>query len=232
MDKTVLAKGKMELEPQKTEVERQFYEALAKRKTELESQQAEVEKQLSYLERKRMEIKEQLIAVGILLHLPINLPNQGQVPEKNDVRNTMGELDELGEFMLALRAKGWFIEEHGRKPRIYLCNRGGKTVELWLKFSKRHEASGQYWFGLNADRLENKSGGVILLLDTHEHYVCLPFLKLREILEGAKNTETGQKFQIRQNGGQVELQPTGSNRKWFNVSSYYNGEGLQKIGIN
>lgn len=196
--------------------------ALARWKTEMESELAEVEKQLSNIERRRAVLKAQLVAVITLL----SPTEQVQAPEKYEVR------DPVGEFTANLKGQGWSVENHGGKTRNYIANRGGHSVDIWIKFSKRSEVSGKYWFGVNPDRLQNKNGGVILLLGTHEQYVCLPFIKLLEMLEGSKNTITGQKFLVRQNSGQVELQPAGVGGKWINVTAYCGNEGLEKIGIN
>jgi hypothetical protein len=196
--------------------------ALAKWKTEMESELAEVEKQLFDLESKRAVLKVELGAVVTLL----SPTEQVQVRNKYEVR------DPVGEFIATLKGKGWSVENHGGKIKNYVANRGGHSVDLWIKFSKRSEVSGQYWFGINPDRLENKNGGVILLLGTHQQYICLPFINLLEMLEGSKNTVTGQKFQVRQNNGQVELQPAGIGGKWINVTPYYAEEGLERIGIN
>ncbi|MFC1910961.1 hypothetical protein ACFLXC_06800, partial [Chloroflexota bacterium] len=126
----------------------------------------------------------------------------------------------------------WSVGKHGGRTNNYIANRSGQSVELWIKFSKLSEISGQYWFGVNPAHLENRNGGVVLLLGTHQQYICLPFSKLREMLEGSKNTKTGQKFQVKQKIGQTELQPAGIGGKWIDVTSYLNGEGLKRIGIN
>lgn len=191
-------------------------------KTELESELTEVEKQLSALELKRAGLKAKLAAFATLLSPTEQLP----IREKHEVR------DPVGEFIANLKEKGWSVENHGGRANNCVAIRGGHRVDLWIKFSKLSEVSGKYWFGVNPDRLKNESGGVILLLGTHQHYVCLPFIKLFEMLEGSKNTVTGQKFQVRQNNGKVELQPAGIGGKWINVTPYYNGEGLEKIGIS
>jgi hypothetical protein len=195
---------------------------LDKWKEELESELAIVEKQLAEMEKKRAVLKTKLGAVGTLLSPMENVT----VPPDYDGK------DPVGEFIVDLKTKGWSFEREGGKTNIYIANRGGNSVGLWIKFSKLSEVTGNYWFGVNPDLLKNKDGGVILLLGTHQQYVCISFTKLHELLEGSKNTKTGQKFQIRQKGGRVELQPAGFGGKWIDVTSYLNGEGLKKIGIN
>ena len=195
---------------------------LAKWKREMEMQLAEVEKQLTVIERKRAVLKAKLGAVTTLL----SPTEEITAIENYEVR------DPVGAFIADLKVNGWSVGKHGGKAKRYDANRGGQSVELWIKFSKLSEVSGRYWFGVNPAHLENKYGGVILLLGTHKKYICLPFTKLHEMLEGSKNTAIGQKFLVRQKSGQVELQPAGIGGKWINVSSYLNGEGLKRIGIN
>lgn len=199
---------------------------LAKWKRELEMQLAEVEKQLTVIEKKRAVLKAQLAAVTTLL----SPTEEITAIENYEVR------DPVGAFIADLKVDGWSVwkhEGHGVRTNHYGANRGGQSVELWIKFSKLSEVSRRYWFGVDPAYLENRNGGVILLLGTHKKYICLPFTKLHEMLEGSKNTRSGQKlFEVRQKSGQVELQPAGTGGKWINVTSYLNGEGLKIIGIN
>ena len=196
---------------------------LAKWKREIEMQLAEVEKQLTVIEKKRAVLKAQLGAVTTLL----SPTEEITAIENYEVR------DPVGAFIADLKVNGWSVGKHGGKAKRYDANRGGQSVELWIKFSKLHEVLGRYWFGVNPAHLENRNGGVILLLGTHKKYICLPFTKLHEMLEGSKNTQAGQKeFLVRQEGGQVELQPAGTGGKWINVTSYLNGGGLKRIGID
>lgn len=195
---------------------------LAKWKGEMEMQLAEVEKQLTVIEKERAVLKAKLGAVTTLL----SPTEEITAIENYEVR------DPVGAFIADLKVNGWSVGKHGGKTKRYDANRGGQSVELWIKFSKLHEVLGRYWFGVNPAHLENRNGGVILLLGTHKKYICLPFTKLHEMLKGSKNTPTGQKFLVRQKSGQVELQPAGTGGKWINVTLYLNGEGLKKIGIN
>lgn len=198
---------------------------LAKWKREMEMQLAEVEKQLTVIEKKRAVLKAQLGAVTTLLS-----PTEGITAIENyEVR------DHVGAFIAELKVNGWSVCKRGGRGvrgNHYGANRGGQNVDLWIKFSKLSEGSGRCWFGVNPAHLEKRNGGVILLLGTHQQYICLPFTKLREMLEGSKDTITGKKFLVRQKSGQVELQPTGTGGKWINVTSYLNEEGLKRIGIN
>lgn len=196
---------------------------LAKWKRDIEMQLAEVEKQLTVIERKRAVLKAKLGAVTTLL----SPTEEITAIENYEVR------DPVGEFIADLKVNGWSVWKHGGhgvRANHYDASRGGQSVELWIKFSKLSEVSGRYWFGMNPVHLENRNGGVILLLGTHKKYICLPFTKLHEMLEGSKITPTGQKFLVRQKSGQVELQPAGG--KWIQVTSYLNEEGLKRIGIN
>ncbi len=196
---------------------------LAKWKREMEMQLAEVEKQLTGIEKERAALKAKLGAVTTLL---------SPAEEITAIENYEAR-DLIGAFIADLKVNGWSVGKHGGKIRSYDANRGGQSVELWIIFSKLHEVSERYWFGVNPDHLENRNGGVILLLGTHKKYICLPFTKLQEILEGSKNTRAGHKlFHVRQKSGQVELQPAGIGGKWINVTAYLNGEGLKRIGIN
>jgi hypothetical protein len=195
---------------------------LAKWKREMEMQLTEVEKQITVLEKKRVVVKAKLGAVTTLLS-----PTEGITAIENyEVR------DPVGAFIGDLKVNGWSVWKHGARGNHYGVNRGGQNVDLWIKFSKLSEVSGRYWFGVNPAYLENRNGGVILLLGTYQQYICLPFTKLREMLEGSKNTITGQKFVVRRESEKVELQPAGTGGKWINVTPYFNGEGLKAIGIN
>jgi len=199
---------------------------LAKWKGELEMQLAEVEKQLTVIEKKRAVLKAKVAAVTILL----SPTEEITAIENYEVR------DPVGAFIADLKMNGWSVwkhEGHGVRTNRYDASRGGQSVELLIKFSKLSEVSGRYWFGVNPDHLENRNGGVILLLGTHKKYICLPFNKLHEMLEGSRKTRSGQKlFEIRQKSEQVELQPAGTGGKWINVTSYLNREGLKRVGIN
>ena len=102
---------------------------------------------------------------------------------------------------------------------------------MWIKFSKLHETTGQYWFGISPGSLQskvNQKGGVILLLGNANHYLCLPFSKLYDLLQGATETETGQKFQIYEDSIKFSILPGGTNN-WIDISKYYNN--ITMIGL-
>jgi hypothetical protein len=195
---------------------------LAKWKQELESELVEVEKQLTEIEKKRSVLKTQLGAVTTLL----SPAEQMQVIEEYDTT------DYKASFITELKMKGWSVQKQGGNNSNYIAKRSGYGAILWVKFSELSKVTGNYWFGVNPEHLENKNGGVVLLLGNHQQYVCLPFTKLHEMLEGSKNTKTGQKFQVKQKSGRVELQPAGLGGKWIDITPYLNGDGLKKIGIN
>ncbi len=195
---------------------------LSKWKEEIEMQLAEVEKKLTVIEKERSALKAKLGAIITLI---------SPTEELNAIENYEMK-DLVGAFIEDLKMNGWSVRKHGGRIRSYDANRGGQSFELWIIFSKFHEGGERYWFGVNPDHLGNRNGGVILLLGTHNKYICLPFDKLRDMLEGSKNTITGKKFLVRQKNGEVELQPAGIGGKWINVTEYLNEEGLKKIGIN
>ena len=66
------------------------------------------------------------------------------------------------------------------------------------------------------------------MLGSSDSYLCFPFSRLLELLEGATETKTGQKFQIQEKGGQYSMQPGGTN-KWIEVSTFH--KSLDSIGI-
>lgn len=196
-------------------------EQLIKWKKEMESELAEVEKQLSDIEKRRMVLKSKIKAVETLL----------SPAEQISKFDNYSLRDPVNEFISSLQANGWSIEKLKGKGNNYLVSKGTTRINLWTKFSKLSDITGQYWFGVNPAYLNNENGGIVLILGTHDQYICMPFKKLRDMLEGSKNTKTGQKFQVREKNGRIELQPAGIGGDWIDVTQYTNRKGLERIGL-
>jgi hypothetical protein len=200
---------------------------LSKWKAELEIQLGELEKKISTLQIERTKTVEQLGAVVKLL----SSTGEGKIVEVTPFKN-QGEAETTTEFMHEITRRGWSVQKRRGRTKTYAISSGNQSLEIWLKFSVCHEMTGQYWFGISADDLKSrdiKRGGVILLLGASDRYLCFSFPKLFEVLEGATDTKTGRKFQIRENGNQLYLQPAGTN-KWIDVSSFY--KNLSKVNLN
>lgn len=201
---------------------------LIKWRTELQESLAELDKRISELEAERRRRREQLDAINLLLS-PVNA--KGISDRGNRIVST--EVDAMTDFLSKLKEKGWFITQKSGRLKAYTANRDREMITLWMKFSHYDERASSYWFGISPERLKemsNEKGGVILLLDTSNKYLCFTFAKLLELLYEASDTKTGRKFHIRERQGQVELLPTGTG-EWVNVSRFFGVTGLQKAGI-
>jgi hypothetical protein len=200
---------------------------LTKWKSELEGQLNELEKNISTMQLERTKIVDQLGAVAKLLYTI-----GGEKPAEVLHFKNQGEAEATAEFMGEIKRLGWSVQRRQGRTKTYVVSSGNQSIEIWFKFSICHEATGQYWLGINPDDLKSraiKKGGVILLLGASDRYLCFSFPKLLEVLEGATDTKTGRKFQIRENSNQFFLQPAGTN-KWIDVSSFY--KNLGKVYLN
>ncbi len=199
---------------------------LIKWKSELETQLSELEKKIATSQLERTKVVDQVGAVSRLL----SSMNVGGTPEKLHLKS-QSEAAVTTEFLSKLEQSGWSVEHRHGRTNIYGASRGGDSVEIWIKFSVCHEATGKYWFGISPDGLKYKAsqkGGVVLMLGVSDRYLCFPFSKLYELLKGATETRTGQKFQIQEKSSQFSIQPGGTNN-WIDVSASYND--LSSIGL-
>ena len=155
----------------------------------------------------------------------------GGTIEEQQFKN-QGEAEATTGFLSGIERRGWSIGYKRGRTKTYWVSQRGQSVEMWLKFSACHEATGKYWFGIASEDLESRSsqeGGVVLMLGASNRYLCFPFAKLLELLRGATKTRTGQKFQVREESGRFAIQPGGTN-KWIDVSSSYNN--LSRIDLD
>jgi len=199
---------------------------LIKWKSELEAQLSELEKKIATLQLERNQVADQVGAISKLIS-PMTVQ---ETPERLQSRS-QGEAAVTTEFLSKLERSGWsIVHGHGR-TNIYGASRGGDSVEMWIKFSVCHKATGKYWFGISPDVLKSmtsQKGGVVLILGASDRYLSFPFSKLCELMKGATEARTGQKFQIEERSGRFFIQPGGTNN-WIDVSAYYND--LNIIGL-
>ena len=196
-------------------------------RNDLESQLSELEKKISTLQLERNKINTQLGAVVKLL----STINTEKTIEEPKFKN-QGESEATIEFISRLERLGWSVDHIQGRTKTYEVSRGDKRVELWLKFSVCNDPTGRYWFGIAPEDLNarrSRKGGVIILLGASDRYLCFPFAKLLELLNGSTNTRTGQKFHILEKSGHFSMLPVGTG-EWIEVSSYYGN--LSIIGLD
>ena len=199
---------------------------LTKWRSELDMQLTEIEKKISDLQLEQTKIMDQIDAIGKLLFTA-----GGEKQTEVTYFKNQSEAETTTEFIRQIVRRGWSMKKRQGRTKMYDVSNENQSLELWLKYSICHKATDKYWFGISPDDLktrETQKGGVILLLGSSDHYLCFSFLKLKEILEGATNTKTGQKFQIREDETQLSLQPAGTN-KWIDVSTF--NKNLSKVNL-
>ena len=141
------------------------------------------------------------------------------------VMPTYKEKEEMwSQFESSLKRSGWSVDAPEEpKADVHVATRAGKQQIFWAKYSKHHEKSDRYWFGLDMDWLDGLSddpGGVLFMMPGVD-YALIPFAEAFKLLDPATRVKAGHevRLHIKATVSVLQLLPCGTG-KWQDVTRY------------